>query len=335
MIVGRPDADAIHEACDAVQDRIGRAVNPTTLTPEEIAAPTDFLRHVAANLTVLLIDGPIAQAGQRRGPLTLPIVTDPTDRSTPFRLLEGVRRALLVHAHPDDETLATGALIAALVEAGVEVHVVTATRGERGELMPGVVDVAPGSEEFAAHRERELATALDRLGVGHHAYLGMPPARDPANGTPRHYQDSGMRWIRDGVAGPAKDAPADSLTAAAPAEAAADLAAYVAATHPDVLVSYDEGGGYGHPDHVRTHEVTRAVARARGIRMLEVIPPDREVGGDPGAIEWTDASDQLVRVREALRAHATQVRVDGDDVVHVGGQREPIVTRVGLRRVEG
>lgn len=242
---------------------------------------------------------------------------------------------LLVHAHPDDETLATGALIAALVADGVEVHVVTATRGERGELMPGVVDVEPGSDDFAAHREQELATALERLGVHHHAYLGMPPARDPRATAPRRYRDSGMRWIREGVAGPAEDAPSDCFTAATPDEAAADLSAYVTATMPEVLISYDEGGGYGHPDHVRAHEVTRAVARARGIPMLEVIPPGRQVGGDPDAIDWTDASDQLARVQDALRAHATQVRVDGSDVVHVGGQREPIVTLVGLRPVVG
>ncbi|HRY11803.1 MAG: hypothetical protein LCH60_13725 [Actinobacteria bacterium] len=71
----------------------------------------------------------------------------------------------------------------------------------------------------------------------------------------------------------------------------------------------------------------------RGLRMVEVIPPDREVVGDPALVEWTELSGHLPRVQAALRAHATQVTVDGADVVHVGGQREPIVTRVGLRPV--
>lgn len=168
-------------------------------------------------------------------------------------LLSEAGRVLLVHAHPDDETLATGALIADLVDAGVEVHVVTATRGERGELVPGVADVEPGSAAYVALRGRELAAALAALGVAHHCYLGMPPARDPASLTPRSYRDSGMRWVRPGVAGPADDAGEDSLTAASLSVAADDLAAYVAATSPDVIVTYDANGGYGHPDHVRTH----------------------------------------------------------------------------------
>ena len=252
-------------------------------------------------------------------------------------LLDDARRVLFVHAHPDDETLATGALIADLadlVERGVEVGVVTCTRGERGELMPGVAEVEPGSAEYVAVREGELAAALSALGVAHHIYLGMPPARHRDAVTDRTYRDSGMRWISDGVAGPAEDADDESFTAATVSEAAADLMAYVDTTSPDVLVSYDEGGGYGHPDHVRAHEVTREVARASGIPMIEVIPPDREVEGDLGAIEWNDLSAQLAKVQAALRCHATQVRVDGAEVVHVGGQRESIVTRAGLRRVE-
>ncbi len=251
-----------------------------------------------------------------------------------MKLLDSARRVLFVHAHPDDETLATGALIADLVARGVEVHVVTATRGERGELMPGVAGVEPGSAEFVALRERELAGALAALGVTHHAFLGMPSAGHRGHVDSRRYMDSGMEWISEGLAGPSSDADERSFTAATLFDAARDLSAYVEATRPDVLVTYDAGGGYGHPDHVRTHEVTREVAGAHGIRMLEVIPPDREVGGDPALIEWSDASNHLARVQEALRSHATQVRVDGADVVHVGGQREPIVTRVGLRRVD-
>lgn len=247
------------------------------------------------------------------------------------RLLDDARRVLFVHAHPDDETLATGALIAELVDRGVEVHVLTATRGERGELVPGVADVEPGSAAFVALREQELRRALAALGVDHHAFLGTAPARDPGATTARRYRDSGMRWVTPDVAGPAEDSGPESLTAATVSEAASDLDAYVAATAPDLLISYDKNGGYGHPDHVRTHDLTAQVAGHTGIPMLEVIPPDRTVDGDLDAIAWLDLSSRLGRVQDALRAHASQVQVDGDHVVHVGGQREPIVVRAGVR----
>ena len=249
-------------------------------------------------------------------------------------VLSGARRVLLVHAHPDDETLATGALIAELVERGVEVRVVTATRGERGELTPAVSGVEPGSDQLVALREGELASALRTLQVAGHAFLGSPPARAAGQTQERTYRDSGMRWITETVAGPADDSDGESLTAAKLSDAAADLEAYVDAIGPDVLISYDENGGYGHPDHVRTQEITREVAKTRGLPMLEVIPPDREVGGDLDRIEWSELSAHLPSVREALQAHASQLTVDGDEVVHVGGQREPIVTRIGLRPVE-
>lgn len=139
------------------------------------------------------------------------------------RLLDVARRVLFVHAHPDDETLATGALIAELVDRGVEVHVLTATRGERGELVPGVADVEPGSAAFVALREQELRRALAALGVDHHAFLGTAPARDPGATTARRYRDSGMRWVTPDVAGPAEDSGPESLTAATVSEAASDL----------------------------------------------------------------------------------------------------------------
>ena len=244
-------------------------------------------------------------------------------------LLDGVTRPVLVHAHPDDETLATGALVAQLVRSGLEVHVLTATRGERGEVVAGALTIAPGTEELVLHRETELAEALVVLGVHHHAYVGAPPAR--ADGLlPRLYRDSGMRWVRDGVAGPAADADDRSLTAATVAETAADVAAYVRSVRADLLISYDATGGYGHPDHVHLHEATRVVATLTGVPFVEVVPPSQT--DEPG-VEVLDLVALLPVVTEALRRHASQLTVDGADVVHSGGQRERIVTRVGLRRV--
>jgi N-acetyl-1-D-myo-inositol-2-amino-2-deoxy-alpha-D-glucopyranoside deacetylase len=247
-------------------------------------------------------------------------------------LLDLGGRVLVAHAHPDDETLATGALLAEWAASGVEVHVLTATRGERGELMPGVPAGDPGTPEFVARREDELARALVSLGIHHHAFLGAPPAR--ADGRPpRIYEDSGMEWVSEGVAGPAADVGPDAFTRASVDEAAADLVALLAQVRPDAVVSYDETGGYGHPDHVRMHEVTRAAAERTGIPMVEVLPPGREAAGGAAGAEWVDLSARIGSVQAALRAHATQVRVDGDEVVHVGGQRERIATRIGLRSV--
>lgn len=300
-------------------------------------------------------------------------------------ILDSATRVLFLHAHPDDETLATGALIADLIARGVEVAVVTATRGERGEITdPGL------AEDLVALRERELAAALAVLGVRHHAFLGTPPARagDPglrrddgewpgvgdeltgvgderardgrewtgyggersrdarldahrggegphgaagrpndAGGVPRHgsgarrYTDSGMVWVTPEVAGPGEDAGADSLTSASIGEAAADLAGYAAWFGADALVSYDEFGGYGHPDHVACHHIAKAAAEQAGIGFAEVVS---------GAAEPT-LDQYRGQVARALSCYRSQLRVEGDDVVHVGGQRHPIPTVAAVR----
>ena len=236
------------------------------------------------------------------------------------------RRVLLIHAHPDDETLATGVLIADLVDRGVEVGLVTASRGEQGEVVDGVL--APEeAADLSAVREAELATAVSRLGIAWHAYLGSSAARAPGT-LPRRYEDSGMRWIRPGLAGPAADAGAESLTSAPLTEVADDIAAATTAYGADVVITYDADGGYGHPDHVRCHDATVIACASTGVPLYVVRqePDDR----DPVVI---DGAGHLERVQHALRAHRTQLTVVGDDVVHSGGQREPIVTRLSLRRI--
>lgn len=275
-------------------------------------------------------------------------------------LLPGVARVVFAHAHPDDETLATGALIAELVDRGVECLVLTATRGERGEVVPGPLAALAGTSALVAHRETELAGALAELGVAGHVFLGNPPAR-AAGLAPRRYRDSGMRWIRPGVAGPAVDSPAGpaadrgqdltadrsgaeadgTFTAADPGESGADLTAYLQLVRPDAVVTYDETGGYGHPDHVRMHEICRDACARLGIALVEVLPggagsvqgsqedsPDRAMG----EIEVVDLAHRLPVVAAALRCHASQLSVADSEVIHVGGQREPILTQVRLRR---
>ena len=263
-------------------------------------------------------DIPVAPAGSP-GPVVEPVETT--------SLLDGVGRILFAHAHPDDETLATGALITECVRRGIACDVATATRGEMGEVVPGPLSHLFGTPELEAHRAGELAGALATLGVDRHAFLGADPAR--AEGLePRRYRDSGMEWIRPGLAGPADASDERSLTAGSVDDEAADLAALVRAWQPDVLVTYDAGGGYGHPDHVRMHDVTRRVSGITGVPMLEV----RNTPGE--GVEWLDLADTLPVVAEALRSHQSQLTVqpNGTEVVHSGGQREAIVTAVGLSR---
>ncbi len=242
-------------------------------------------------------------------------------------------RLVFLHAHPDDETLATGALLAWLVDRGGEPAVVTATRGEQGEVVPGPLSALAGTPQLVAHRERELAGALGVLGVADHAFLGTPPARAAGRG-PRRYTDSGMRWLdaAETLAGPGGSAGADSLTAAPVDEAAADLAAYLASLGADAVVGYDVHGGYGHPDHVACHHIAGAAARLAGVPLFEVV--SEPLLPAPDAREYA-LPEYLPRVREALANHASQLTVDGAEVVHVGGQRQPIPTTVWLRRVPG
>jgi len=149
---------------------------------------------------------------------------------------------LCVHPHPDDESIACGGALARAAEAGIRTVVVTCTGGEEGENLAGI-DL--GAEDLVAHRRRELATALAELGVDRHHQLG--------------YRDSGM------VGSPANQHP-DSFHAADLDAAALRLAAILRVERPQVVVSDDEQGTYGHPDHVKAHQVTaRAVALAADV----------------------------------------------------------------------
>lgn len=241
-------------------------------------------------------------------------------------MLADAARILFVHAHPDDETLWTGALIAHLARSGRRCFVLTATRGELGEIRPESPAALAGPDGLAAAREDELAQACAALGVAGRCFLGDPPAR--AASEPRRYTDSGMVWIDEAarVAGPGTDAGPDALTRADPDAVAADIAAYADAVGADAVVSYDADGGYFHPDHVALHAPSRTAASALGLPFWEVV-------SDPaGAGEWHDLSAELATVQAALTAYPSQLVVVGDELVFSGGQRHPIPTRIGLRR---
>ncbi|SDQ35240.1 GlcNAc-PI de-N-acetylase [Curtobacterium sp. UNCCL20] len=215
---------------------------------------------------------------------------------------------LFVHAHPDDETLASGGTIATLLELGADVTVLTATRGERGEMLtPELAPLYGDGPRVAAHRETEIAGALAALGAPRHLWLGGPGAR-PTDLPERRYTDSGMQWGPDGRAIAADDAPADSLTAADLGEVVDDIRAAIRSTGADAVVSYADDGGYGHPDHVRVHHAARYAAKAEELPFSMIV--------DPATTE-ADVTVDVVPVRAKLRAaveqYRSQVTVDPAD----------------------
>lgn len=232
-------------------------------------------------------------------------------------------RVLFLHAHPDDETLATGALITHLVSAGVACQLLTATRGEAGEIVPGALTTKPAGRTLEEYREAELAGALKELGITAHAYLGTAPAR-AEGAAARRYRDSGMRWINPGVAGPAADAPADSLTSSDFAAALADVLALITAWQPTKLISYNPQGGYGHPDHVRMHQLTAAAS------AVSRIPAYQIEHSQDAATHWYELEHTRDTVARALGHHVTQLTVTGNLITHSGGQQEEITTAIGL-----
>src|SRR5690348_11176357 len=165
-------------------------------------------------------------------------------------------RLLFVHAHPDDETLTTGATIAHYVARGAEVHVVTCTLGEEGEVIGDryaklAVDAA---DQLGGYRIGELSTALRALGVAEPIFLGGAGRwRDSgmAGTPPRHWH----RFV---------DANTD--------EAVGELVTLIRQLRPHVVVTYDSKGGYGHPDHIHAHEVTMAAVAASGAEKFAGAP---------------------------------------------------------------
>src|SRR5215207_7437572 len=155
--------------------------------------------------------------------------------------LDTPRRMLLVHAHPDDESITNGATMAKYAAEGALVTLVTCTLGEEGEvLVPELAHLAADREDaIGPVRVKELGTAMEALGVTDHRFLGVPG----------RYRDSGMMGL------PTNDRP-DAFWQADVDAAAADLVAVIREVRPQVLVTYDEQGGYNHPDHIQAHRVS-------------------------------------------------------------------------------
>jgi N-acetyl-1-D-myo-inositol-2-amino-2-deoxy-alpha-D-glucopyranoside deacetylase len=150
------------------------------------------------------------------------------------------RRLLLVHAHPDDESIMTGATMISYARQGATVVLVTCTRGEVGKIVaPDLIGLREADPDgLGLHREAELIEALTVLGTARHHWLG-------GRG---HWRDSGI---------PARDDPS-TFAAADPDEAVRAMVEILRAERPQVVITYDPGGGYGHPDHIQANRVTMA-----------------------------------------------------------------------------
>lgn len=147
------------------------------------------------------------------------------------------RRLLLVHAHPDDEATATGATMARYCAEGAAVALVTCTSGELGEVVADDLAHLRGDPEaLGEHRRGEIRAALAEFGEVRHHWLGGPG----------RFRDSGMAGA-DGNTAPGAFAAAD------PAEVTRAMVEILRAERPHVVVTYDEHGGYGHPDHIAAH----------------------------------------------------------------------------------
>ena len=238
-------------------------------------------------------------------------------------------RLLLVHAHPDDETINNGATMAMYADKGYGVTLVTCTRGEEGEvLVPELEHLASNREDaLGQHRETELADAMEILGVTDHRFLGWPSTK---------YRDSGMM-------GSEPNQREDNFWNAQLDEAAEHLVAIILEIKPHVLVTYDEFGGYGHPDHIQAHRVAmRAaeLARPRGWSIQKIywntipisviesgIEAMKDTGNQffgvekaedfpfaqPDALVSTviDGEKYVSQKMDAMKAHPTQIAVDG------------------------
>src|SRR5690242_7711751 len=211
------------------------------------------------------------------------------------------KHLLLVHAHPDDESIGQGATMAKYVAEGIGVTLVTCTGGEMGEiLVPELEHMAADKDDTLADQRRiELANAMKELGVTDHRYLG---------GFGR-YRDSGMQWHADGHAIPADTIHENAFWHADLTEAADHLVEVIREVRPQVLVTYDEFGGYGHPDHIQAHRVATYAAALAAVPSFR---PELGAAHDVAKIYWGAMSAR--RVRDGLR----HLRAAGDTTTFEG-----------------
>lgn len=221
------------------------------------------------------------------------------------------KRLLIVHAHPDDESLFTAHIIADRISAKSEVMVFTLTRGERGKVKLDELKSLEGDlGAMGSFRASELMQALNVFGNVQHAFAGT-----------RAYLDSGMRISPWGK--PAKPRKLDelSLAAASTTIIADDIAAKILEFKPDAVLTYNRRGGFGHPDHKVAHDATamaiRQVSKKLGSRSPQfwVIAEPRE------AFDAEIGNAKTAQIKKAaLEAHASQVAVHAETYSVVPGK---------------
>lgn len=207
--------------------------------------------------------------------------------------MDPARRLLLVHAHPDDESIGTGATMAKYAAEGAQVTLVTCTLGELGEIIPPDLAHlgADAEDRLGEYRIGELAAACAALGVTDHRYLGGPG-----------------RWRDSGMTGTAGNDDPRCFWRAGLDEAADALLGVIREVRPQVLVTYDANGFYGHPDHIQAHRVAWHAFQQAGQYGLAKFYATSAADG-PVTTE-IDATAYLDRKQAAMRAHATQITVD-------------------------
>ena len=243
--------------------------------------------------------------------------------------VKSAKRLLLVHAHPDDGTINNGVTMAKYAADGINVTLVTCTRGEEGEvLVDSLLNLASSKDDkLGEHREVELKNAMDELGIKDFRFLGAP----------------NKKWRDSGMMGTPQNDRKDVFWQADLDEAANELVKIILETKPQVLITYDEFGGYGHPDHIKAHQIAMRAAEIASQQDWQVskiywnttprsviqmgIDKMKEVGSEFFGAENADdlpfaKPDELVtsvvkapeyvpHKLAAMKAHATQISVDG------------------------
>jgi len=235
-------------------------------------------------------------------------------------------RILLVHAHPDDETINNGATMALYAALGAQVTLITCTRGEEGEVLtPELTHLASSqSDALGEHREIELANAMKALGVTDFRFLAEGEGK---------YRDSGMM-------GTEPNNRPDVFWQADFEEASDYLVKVIEEVKPHILITYDEIGGYGHPDHIQAHRIAMRASEKSKWQiqkiywntmpksvLAESMAKMKELGSDffgadnvddlPFAKEDSfvtsliDGNSYVDAKMAAMKAHHTQIALDG------------------------
>jgi N-acetyl-1-D-myo-inositol-2-amino-2-deoxy-alpha-D-glucopyranoside deacetylase len=235
-------------------------------------------------------------------------------------------RLLLVHAHPDDETINNGATMALYADLGAQVTLVTCTRGEEGEVLISDLShlASSATDSLGQHREVELKDAMAALRVNDFRFLGDHTVK---------FRDSGMM-------GTEPNNRPDVFWQADLDLAARHLVKVIDEVKPHVLITYDEIGGYGHPDHIQAHRVAMRASELAQWKISKIywnampksvlaegLAKMKEIGSDFFGAESVDdlpfaKDDSLVTAMidgtkyvdlkmKAMAAHATQIELDG------------------------